>query len=235
MRIPYCSTGPKGRLARVGLRCEMRGVHRNVARTFDEANQIGASQAGGLARSEADSFVATGSADLHGALSDADRRLRPWRIVLGEGVVPHGGPKVVALHAQDDFENFRVERAVEVGGRAAGNSVFSEFRADPEIEIGLFIIEEDAAVFDAGLTLLKLAGANVEGRLVFRERRRPTNTGRDADLVGKVANAENGAALVAAGDDQRTFNSGLGVWRQPAKRRIPLTSDAAHIDLARAG
>ena len=82
-------------------------------------------------------------------------------IVFGKRVVPHGGPQIIALHTQDDLEDSGVECAVEVRGRAAGHSVFSKFGADPEIEIGLFVIEEDAAVFDAGLTLLILARPNV--------------------------------------------------------------------------
>ena len=87
-------------------------------------------------------------------------------IVLGEGVVPHGGPQVVALHAQNDFEDFGIERAVEVRGGAAGDSVFAELRAHPKIEVGLFVVKENAPIFDAGLTLLVPAGANVERGLM---------------------------------------------------------------------
>ncbi len=156
-------------------------------------------------------------------------------IVFGEGVVPHGGPQVVALHAQDDFEDFGVEGAVEVRGRAAGDGVFAEFGADPEIEVGLFVIEEDAAVFDAGLTLLILAGENVERGLVIGRDVGPPVPRGDADLFGEVVNAEDRAALVAAGDDQGAVDAGQGVGDGLQKEGFPFAANAADVDLARAG
>jgi hypothetical protein len=59
------------------------------------------------------------------------------RVVVVEGVAPHGGPEVIGFEPQQEFEYMFVEEVVEV----------AEFFMDPAAERGRFVVDEEAAVF----------------------------------------------------------------------------------------
>ena len=148
--------------------------------------------------------------------------LRVERIVCGEGVIPHGGPEKVGLKAQQQFEDFCVELAVHGAERF--------FR--PAAERGSFVVEEDAAVFDGRLGLEMAAGIDDE-RVMMRDAHvGPPVPGRDTDLGGEIVDAEDGAALIGAGDHQRAADAGQGTVDDRGDGGLPVAGDAGDVEFA---
>ena len=122
-------------------------------------------------------------------------RAAVFRIVGVEGPAPHRRPHEIGPEAQQELENARVEAVVaEVcpvgvlhpGGQARG-----------------FVVEEDAAVADAGLGDRVGPGSQGDVRAMGDWYVGPVIPGRDAHLLRDLVDAVNGSAHVRARDDDR--------------------------------
>ena len=141
---------------------------------------------------------------------------RVQRVVVVERVAPHRRPQVVALQAQDQLEDVRVELAVEA----------AELLARPAGERRRLVVDEDAAVPHRRLAAA-CSGRRATNSARWLPHRHvgPPVPGRDADLLRQVVDAEDRAALVAAGDDQRAVDAGPGPGDDGGDRRLPLSAD----------
>ncbi len=163
-----------------------------------------------------------------------------FKIIFVEGVVPHGGPHVVAVEAEEEFEDFGVELVAVVGG--AGGALAGDFGvffggdgaelfADPVGKVGGFVVEKDAAVFDAGLAVNVAAGFDEEGIVVLRGDIGPVMPGGDADLFGEIVDAVNGAAFVAAYDDEGALDARERIGDRLGDVGFPLAGDGGGVEL----
>ena len=83
----------------------------------------------------------------------------------------HGRPDVIEAEAQHEFEDFVVgfgADVIELGVEGFGG---------PGVEAPVFVIDENAAVFDGGRALLIRAGLDEEGVLVNHRNVRPKMPG----------------------------------------------------------
>src|ERR1019366_1612698 len=92
------------------------------------------------------------------------------RIVLIEGVAPHGGPKIVALQSKDQLEDLFIELVI----------VSAVLLLHPAAQRRRFVVEEDTAILHLGFALAVLAGFHEEGILVYYRNVRPKIPGRNA-------------------------------------------------------
>jgi hypothetical protein len=152
------------------------------------------------------------------------RELRVQRVVVAKGAVPHRRPEVVGLQAQQQLEDLRVELVV----------VAAELLPRPAGERGRLVVDEDAAVLHGRLTLHVAAGPYEELRARRGRHVGPPVPGRDAYLFGEFVEAVDGAALVAAGDDERALDAGPGPLDDLRDARLPEPAQALHFKLARA-
>ena len=159
--------------------------------------------------------------DIHGAAQQiVVLRLHPGELVAGfqggigvvviahalhtvgiEAVGPHGGPEVVALQADHQLEDFIIKQIVEAAVMAVGEAV----------QVGVFIVEEEAAVVDRGAAGDRLQRRRGEGQgvAVGGHRIGPPDPGADAaQVLGDVEQAVERAALVRAGHDHAGLAAG---------------------------
>src|SRR5690606_18679122 len=99
--------------------------------------------------------------------------------------------------AQQQLEDPLVKLAVEAAAAGVPGGV------EPAEERGVLVVDEEAAILHLGLAQRVAAGKDVELGALLRRHVCPEVPGRDADLSGELVHAVDGAALVAAGDDQR--------------------------------
>ncbi len=142
------------------------------------------------------------------------------RVVLVETIIPHGGPEIIRLEPQQQFENVGVEGVI----------VAAEFFLCPAGEVRRLVIEESAAIFDRGRSLNIFTGLHKQHVLVPRGHILPKVPRRNADLLRQVVNAVNGPALVAAADDERIFDTGQGMGNDLQKIRFPFAGDFRRVD-----
>ena len=146
-------------------------------------------------------------------------------VVVVEGRAPHGGPQVVGAHAQHQFEQLLVELAV----------VAAEALPGPVGERRRFVVQEDAAVLDHRLVHQARIHRDAQGGMARHRHVGPPVPGRDADLFRQRVDAVNGAALVAAGDDQGALHAGQRVRHRLDEKTFPLARQRARIDPALPG
>ena len=94
------------------------------------------------------------------------------------------------------------------------------------------VVEEDAAVLDRGLAAHVAPGRDVERGAVADGHVGPPVPGRDADLLREVVDAEDRAALVAAGDDQGAVDARPRPLDDLDERGLPAAADLADVELA---
>ena len=117
------------------------------------------------------------------------------RIVGVEGPAPHRRPHEIGPEAQQELENARVEAVVAVVRPVGVLHPGSQARG--------FVVEEDAAVADAGLGDRVGPGRQGDVRAMGDGNVGPVIPGRDAHLLRNLVNAVNGSAHVRACDDDR--------------------------------
>ena len=142
------------------------------------------------------------------------------RIVLVECVVPHCGPEIVRLQAQQEFEYSFVELVVVIPVRCL----------HPTGESGRFVVQEDSAVLDRRLFLHVTPRPDEERVSMHHGYIGPEVPGRNADLFGEIVNPVDGSALVAPGDHQRGVNAGLRVWHNLNQERFPFAHYPGNVD-----
>ena len=82
-------------------------------------------------------------------------------IVFVEGVVPHGGPHVISLGAQEQLKHVGIELVAVVGGlRIIG--CCAVLGADIVAEGRCLVIKKDAAVFHRGLSHHVFAALHIQ-------------------------------------------------------------------------
>ncbi len=150
------------------------------------------------------------------------RKLRIQRIVGVERVVPHGRPEKVALHAEDQLEDLRIELVI----------VVAELPVHPAAQGRRLVVEKNAAILHRRRTFHVCARPDEQGLPACDRYIRPPVPGRDPDLFGQIVEAEDRAALVAAGDHQSVGNAWNRLWHDLNEKRFPLADDLRYIDLA---
>lgn len=137
------------------------------------------------------------------------------RVVFVKGAVPHGRPQVVGLKAQQQLEQATIETAVE-----ASESLFG-----PSAQAGPFVVQEDTTILHLGRRLHIASPHNADTVVSSNGNISPVIPGRNADLLGHIVNAVDGAALVAAGYHQTAIN-------RLDEKRFPLSTDITDIYLS---
>ena len=137
----------------------------------------------------------------------------------------HGGPQVVALQAEQQFEHF----PVGLGSHLVVLFVEVLFSpAGPASET--LIVDEDATVSDRRLPLDECSAANHQSLLMLGHNVGPPVPGRNADGFRERQQPEGRSAAVAANDDQCFAD----MLRRPLKRRhqerFPLAANLLHLD-----
>ena len=155
---------------------------------------------------------------------------RVVRIILGERVVPHRRPQVVALEAENDLENARVESGVEVRGGAFSRLTVAVVLAHPTGQVRKLVVQEDAAILHARLPLHVASRSHEQGRLAIGHDIGPPVPGGDADLFGHVIDPIDRSALVAPGNDDGRVDAGQGAIDGLEHERLPLAQHTAHVD-----
>ena len=79
---------------------------------------------------------------------------------------------------------------------------------DQPASAGIFVIDKDAAEFDGGRTLEKVAGFDEKRIMMLGRDIGPPIPGRDAHLLRDFVDAVDGPAFVAAGDDEGFLDAG---------------------------
>ena len=144
------------------------------------------------------------------------------RVVVGECVAPHGGPEVVALHAQHELEDLLVELRVEPPERVAC----------PARESRRLIVDEDSAVLHDGLPIGVSTGKHVQRGLPAHRYVGPVVPRRHADLFGEVVDTEDRPALVAPGDDECLIDARLRLRHDLNDERLPASGEVACIQFS---
>jgi len=142
-----------------------------------------------------------------------------------EHPAPHRRPEIVALHAQDQFEDVLVHAGIET----------AEFGKSPAREGGGFVVDEDAAVFDFGLAQGVAAGRDIEFLLLRGRDVAPEMPGRNPDLAGEIEQAVDGAAFIAAGDDEGARDPWQGIFNDLGGKTFPSARQARRVQLSFGG
>ena len=155
------------------------------------------------------------------------------RIVEGEGPAPRRRPQVVGLEPEQGLQDLCPVFVIQAL-RVAGRETKSKCLGRPGAGIGVLIVDEEAAVHHRRRALAVAAGQDVQLLPMPRLDIVPVVPGRDSDLSGDLVDTEDRAALVAAGDDERSGDARHRVVDDLLEGRLPLARNAAHVDLVRA-
>jgi len=143
-------------------------------------------------------------------------------VVGAEGArLPHRRPQVVAAQAQDQLEHMLVEgrvRAAEPGAR-------------PAAQRRVLVVDEEAAVLDAGLVAPR-AGREEDVGLALDRHVSPPMPGADADARRQLIGPEHRAAPVRAGDDEGARDARPGLVDDGLDVGLPLALQAFEAQLA---
>ena len=115
-------------------------------------------------------------------------------IVGIESPSPHGRPQIVALQTEDKLEDFLVEAVVA--------EISAEGVLHPGGEAGGLVVEEQSAIAHGGLAVGVFTFLYIDVCMLLNRYICPEIPGRDTYLARQFVDAIDGAALVAAGDDE---------------------------------
>jgi hypothetical protein len=125
----------------------------------------------------------------------------------------HGGPQVVGLEAEQQFEDAAIGLRADVLVRLLGT-------VGPRGEV-LLVVDEDAPVADGRLVPFQGSRGDRHGVAVLHGDVGPPVPGRDPDAFRGVVDAVGGAAPVASGDHQGAFHSADRAVHHLGHRRLP--------------
>ena len=143
------------------------------------------------------------------------------RVVVGERLAPHGGPQIVALEPQGQFEHAGVEMVVEA----------AEGLVDPAVQGRVLVVQENAAISHAG-AVGAAAGQDVQVALTGHGNVGPPDPGRDAHALGQIIDAIDGAAHVRSGDDQRPVHARRRIVDHLLDKGLPLAGHVRDVQTA---
>ncbi len=150
------------------------------------------------------------------------------RVVEGERPAPDRGPQVVRLEPEHQLEDLRVHLAVEAAREPGEQAGAEEFRR-PAAQVRVLVIDEEAPVLHHRRALGMPSGQHVQFAGMARRNVIPPVPRGDPDLLRDVVGAEDGPALVAAGDHERAANTGQRVLHHLLERCLPSSGYSADI------
>ena len=135
------------------------------------------------------------------------------RVVVIEGTAPHGGPHVVGLQTQQQFEYVLVHLGIDA----------AELLVAPVAKRGPLVVDEYTSVSHFGLAVGIYTSFYIYVILMPCGDVGPPVPRRYSHLARQFVDAVDGAALVAAGNHQGLFHSRCGVVNNLQEILLPLT------------
>src|SRR6516164_2544629 len=142
------------------------------------------------------------------------------RVVLVKGVIPHRWPEVVPFQAENEFEDLGVELVI----------VVSVFLLNPTGERRRLVVEKDPSVFHLRWPLNVGPGSYEQGFMTMNGHICPPIPGGNTNLLGKIVDAVNRAAFVAAENDQSRCDAWQRLFDNLNEERFPLAGDCRHVN-----
>ena len=134
---------------------------------------------------------------------------------------PHGGPEVIGLEPQHQFEDVRIGLGVDP----------AELGFRPAAERRVLVIDEEAAILDARMVGAR-AGDQIKRRALRDRHVGPPDPGRHAHPLRQVIGPEDGAPPVGADDDEGALDPWSGSLDDNLAVAFPLSHQILERELA---